>query len=414
MIALEPRSEKEVVELLGRFSPGTGEWERRELHALPDEVRALVVRRVDVLDRYMALEKGSAAAADAAAAALGMPRSNFYRLLARYRQVGAVLGLVPHARVPKPDTPGGPSDFSTELAELLRAKPEAKLSTIMEALRNSKAASEGSPLPSRATIQRRVAALRSATLASPRALGRAARRDAWFGRDLLIDQCALGAVADDGPFGARLGVAFVLDLDTRLVVGVGLGPLGDASRTLAAALADSDAFWEEPLLGTMRTCRMPERVEWVLPPGRVARDATFAADWGVAAAADASPGRRHGARLVDVLGPEFASYRLIRFTGDVEAVEPDGPAEPLISIGSALAKAVEEWNVEIVRRHEGVRLVLRGPTWDERVEKWTRRGPVSDVDGGELSRLLTGSPLPAGAATGSVRSILGRSPERRA
>lgn len=411
--AFHARTEEDLMQLLGRFSPGTGEWERREIMALPSETRALVLRRVDVIDRYLALEKGSAAAAAAAAEALAMPRSNFYRLLARYRQVGAVLGLVPHARVPKPGSPGGPYDFSPEIERIVHADPGAKLAAIMEELSKSKAAREGVRLPSRATIQRRVAALRSATQAPPRALGRITRRDVRFARDILVDQCAFGAPVRDGPFGARLGIGFVLDLDTRLIIGVGLGPLGDGPRTLAAALADTDEFWSSPLLGSMRATRMPERVEWVVPPGSAAVTAALAADWGLVDATDASPGRRHGARLVDVLGEEFAHHPLLTFVGDGSDVELPLPAEPLISVAGALTKAIDEWNVEIVRRHEGARLVLRGPTWDRRVAEWTRPDRVSDLDAGELSLLLTDAPLSIDASKGSVRRIWRHWTDRR-
>jgi len=403
--ASRSRVEEELFPLLGRFSPGTGEWERREIMALPAETRALVLRRVDVIDRYLALEKGSAAAADAAADALSMPRSNFYRLLARYRQVGAALGLVPHARIPKAGSPGGPYDFSSELARIVRDDPDAKLANIMDALSKSTAAIEGAQLPSRATIQRRVAALRSTTQAPPQALGRTKRRDARFGRDLLIDQCAFGVPAHDGPFGASLGIAFVLDLDTRLIIGVGLGPLGDGLRTLAAALYDSDEFWSSPLLGSIPASRMPERVEWVPPDNWQMATTALAADWNVTDATNASPKRRHGARLLDVIGNELARYPLLTFVGDGLDAEPSLPAEPLISLAGALSKAVDEWNVEIVRRNEGARLVLRGPTWDRRVAEWTSRIRASDLDGGELALLLTGAPLPADASRGAVRSI---------
>jgi len=108
---------------------------------------------------------------------------------------------------------------------------------------------------------------------------------------------------------------------------------------------------------------------------------------------------------VDVIGHEFARYPLLTFVGDGLDVEPRPPAEPLISLAGALSKAVEEWNVEIVRRNEGARLVLRGPTWDRRVAEWTSRLRASDLDGNELALLLTGAPLPADASRGAVRSI---------
>ncbi len=414
METFEPRPREKLLELLGRFSASTAEWERREFATLPKDTQALVLHRLDVLDRYLALSKPKVSDADAAAEAISIPRSNFYRMLSRYKEGGAVLGLVPHARVKRPAMQAGKA-FEADLTRLVREHPTERLAFFEKAL-EAVARKHGTRPPSRVTIQRRIAELRATTAAPPHARSSVSANPV-FGRQLLVDQCLLGVPVADDASKPRLGIAVVLDVDTRLLLGVGLGPAGLPQKILAGAVADTDAFWEERLLGSFPTRALPERVEWVPPPGGDAAVAGFvdrARAWDIAAVVDGAPDRRHGARLEDFLGRGFGGYSLIPYSGDADVVDvPDIPPEPLITVAGTLARAVEEWNMEIVRRRQKARLVLRGATWDKRLEQWRSTKRASDLDGGEIAMLLSGRGLPAWAADFAARTIWRRWEESR-
>lgn len=435
MSHFEHRSRDELLGLLGRYSPTTAEWERREILALAEDVREVILRRLDVLDRYLAGSSRTTADADAAAEALGIPRSNLYRMLKRYQQAGALLGLAPHARIKRPARRAGEGyDFSSEITRLLRENPKAKLGFFVDRLDEISTGMDGARPPSRISIQRHIAEFRSHTAAPTRRS--AAIADPVFGRDLLIDACLLGVTPDEESFGPRLGVAFVVDLDTRLVIGAGLGRAANLQLALRGALADTDAFWDAPLIGSFPTRKLPERVEWILPPRAEVAAAGFSArtrDWGIDGAVDVSPGREHGGRLIDVLGPEFGRYPLVPFVGDPDHAElPTKVAEPkvatagdlgsvqaapivtepIVTIAGVLRRSIEEWNMEIVRRRERARLVLRGPTWNQRLDAWSSSKRASDLDAGELFILLSGRGAPASAAANSVRTIWRRWQER--
>lgn len=369
---------------------------------LDPKVQEVVLRRAVILDRYMRLSPPSAEAARLAAAELGTSPSNFYRLMGRYRTLGMVRGLAPYLRSGREVTSSRPGDWVDHVVErAIRSDREVRLATLVDLVAERGRAIGRIP-PSAPAIQRRASRLRRA--AAPRNV-----EPTTFGRSILVDQCAIDpyvAAEWDPPLDERYmgGIArpactFVVDVDSRLILGVGIPPTRFDQRGFSGAIREADCFRAAPLIGSMR--RVPlESVTWVLPQGlqRLADPFVRSAERrGLKVEAVVHGARRFGERLRKVIGDDIGPYRLLP-RSTLWSVVRDRPADEPIRhpnvVGNVLALMVDEWNYEIVRRHEGAAPSAKERTRLDRRRRWTIvDDPSSGADLSLASMLLPGRPL---------------------
>lgn len=408
------RSREDARALLGDYSPATAAWELEMLDRLSQEDQDLVLRRVDVLTDYLAIQKPSAADADAAAERLGIKRSNFYRLLARYKQKGALLGISPHVRIKSGSKWGEGAQHHEQLRKLMREHPDAPLSFYMEKIEEHLVTTKGSRAPSMSTLRRWVSEIRAPTKSPPRAPAARLREEIKpvVGRSLLIDQIGVKVGLHDSGWGETLIATFVIDRDSRLIAGIGFGKADDNGTGLFAALKDSNVFWYQPMIGSMNTISRPEQIIWVTPPGFTCDRGAFIQRTkarNIEGVVIDAQDREHGARIFELIGDTFAHHRLQVFTGSAPPVPTPKPTAFLVPMAQEFTQALEDWNVELVRRHEKARLILRGPAWEKRKHAWTSLQPQFALDGLDLAALIDPHlELPQRIDRGAVRSIARR------
>ncbi|PWG01991.1 hypothetical protein DF286_03255 [Sphingosinicella humi] len=120
---------------------------------------------------------------------------------------------------------------------------------------------------------------------------------------------------------------------------------------------------------------MLEELHWVVPDSledtaeRWARDA---ATNGILGSFSAQGERRHGQRLLRLLGAKFGGYELMpRLTASPQIKRREGLPPPVdaVQARTLLAGAVDDWNYEIVRAREGAQ---EGGDADQRAGNLTR------------------------------------------
>jgi hypothetical protein len=400
----------------------TPEEEQAGLLALEPAQRDVVLRRAVVIDRFLGLPKRSTADADVAAAELSVSRSNFYRMVERYRTAGMVGGLVPHARLRK-QAFGREDDEGDWMLGVLRRelarKPDARLKDLVSAVSEHAAAIDREP-PSAPAVQRRASGLRRMGEAGVSALSPTV--PLRFGRELLIDRCAIEEwVAPDSGADhprhlpgdiAREVCTFIIDRDTRLIIGAGVDPLPFATEGFEGALVEADAFWSKALIGSIIPVA-PERITWVLPQGftRMA-DAfvTAASEAGIQAEAIARGARRYGERLRKLIGDRIGPYRLMpRMTHDPRpsgSTPLDTDVRHPAEVGKVLGLIIDEWNLELVRLHEGAASAPDDASRQARRREWSRAERLAPSAPQWLAALLLpGRPLADLSPTWGVQAL---------
>lgn len=346
--------------------------ELRALSTLPREKQEAVLSRLEVIDRYLRIDAPRAEDAQKAADDLGMQQRNFYRLVDKLRRHGPVAGLARGYRTRRPPSAAdGLGDVADDaIFDLLADHPTASLSEVRAAVIEA-CKRKGSAAPSDAAIRRRLNALRSPAGASELA---ADDVDRIFGRSVLLDQTALSLPVQT-PDGPSLAVGtFIVDVGTRLILGLGFTPSKIPGASLKRAVEDVEARQGTLATGSFPISEVLEELHWVVPNGledKVEQWARNMALNDILGSFSARGERRHGQRLLRLLGAKFGGYELMpRLTGSPQ-IKRKGLPPPVDAARAAalLAGAVDDWNYEIVRAHQKAH---KGGDPDRRARDLTR------------------------------------------
>jgi hypothetical protein len=323
--------------------PDAYEDELGKLQALSPKSRDEALQRLTVIDQFLGTERPTLDDADAQAAKLGIRRRNLYRLISRLRELGPVTGLAPYARSNASNSQakrGLPAVAEKALCETIIQTPRASLSYLVMRIENACKAS-GTAAPSMGAIRNRLAEVRRAGGIIDKAPFHGRR---MFGRRILIDQTAARANAVD----ADIILSIIVDAETRLVIGTGYEMPGQSGVSLKRAISAARRSSSKLVIAPFEAVAAPEELRWVAPDGFEESAKRWACDPSTMTAVFSGE-RRHGQRLLDVLGPEFEGFALTpRATSAVrrQKVLPIEPGEAF-TIQSLLITAQERWNRKV-------------------------------------------------------------------
>ena len=293
---------------------------------LSADKQCVVDERLRIMAAYLAERPRTAAMTENAAGRLNMEKRNFYRLVAKMKDVGPVRALAPKFRNVQRNSmarDGLPEEIESSLRQKLKRSPEARLSEVysfLEALYRD----TDLPMPSMPTVRKRVAALRE----SP-AL-RQSRAKIAVGENLIIDQCGIDLLithAYSEPDRVDYGVVtLIVDQQSKLILGFALSVANGVAAGLESALGEIKAS-----LGTLsefglRVAPSIKSVKWVAPPemeefGEVLKNSGAAK--GVSVTPMDKGVRRHGSQLRRLIGNRLGHFRFRLMTtedgGRVEA-----------------------------------------------------------------------------------------------
>lgn len=293
---------------------------------LSADKQCVVDERLRIMAAYFAESPRTAAMTENAAGSLNMEKRNFYRLVAKMKDVGPVRALAPKFRNVQRHSmarDGLPEVIETSLRRKLKRSPEARLSEVYSFLETLYRDTD-LPMPSMPTVRKRVAALRE----SP-AL-RQARAKIAVGEHLVIDQCGIDLLithAYSEPDRVDYGVVtLIVDQQSKLILGFALSVANGVAGGLELALDEMKVSIEALSEFGLRVAPSIKSVKWVTPPdmeefGDVLQSSGAAQ--GVSVTPMHKGVRRHGAQLRRLIGNRLGHFRFRLMTtedgGRVEA-----------------------------------------------------------------------------------------------
>lgn len=342
--------------LLTRHTPCEGDFsiagEMREIMVLPPKAREEVVRRLEAVDRFS--ESPGASTADAEAMKLGMKRRNFYNLISKVKSLGPARALAPRPRNYSKKSHLAPElgdMIEAVVAEILVDDPEAPLKDIVGAV-HRECDLKRVKSPSDATISARVSALRSGRgdQDDPKlTLG-----DGVFGREFLIDVSAASLWLHVNGRLTLARICFVIDVGTRLICAIGVGPDPDAA--FRSAWADLEPGRRLPIRD-FETKDWPETVRWIAPDHYKQESNYWSHTMGlndVLGLIEVKGARRFGVHATRLLGTRLGWLRLYpRLTSVEDAAPAKGDQLPILehaAASEAVVSVADEWNYEIGRK----------------------------------------------------------------
>lgn len=336
----------------------------------PAEKQAVMLERLEVLDKYLSLASASVEDVDAAAAQLDVSRRQFYRLLAKLKSLGPVRALVrgmQNVARASAARDGLAEPIEAVLIEALLKEPDAKIAKLESLL-----SARGLTPPKEWILRQRVHALRSSGMINP---------DSVFGGRVVVDQISIDLPVPRASGIVRFGtLTAIIDRSTRLVLGASISVDGwDAG--LEGALYDMRRI-RVPMFNEQRfpiAVRLSE-LTWVVPPGLerfvgvVAEGATTNAQAPTASVISQGP-RRHGEFIMRLLGDRLGPYAFrTRSVPGLDAECPERSGTPLEDAQIMIGHCVDAWNRKLLPH---LPMVM-----DSDIPKRTRRlnRVVRDVD----------------------------------
>jgi hypothetical protein len=364
----DPSTIKRILEADPSHSPDV---ELARFRALTPANRAIVADRLQAIDGYKRLSKPSREDADRAAARLGMKRANFYRLRTRAEKLGPIIGLTPGARakpVPSAARDGLHPLAEEAIAKVLASTPDAPLVDFLVAVSR---AFKGRRIkePTEATVRRRLAVLRQP--------GARPDQEAWtpkriFNRNILVDQCAVASKAHG--VDANIAIVFIVDSDTRLILGCGQSGPDEQWSGLAAALKHAARSARDFVVGGYNVDPAPDVVRWVMTEEMRTDSDNWEPfkGWGDTDADLYGMGKRsRGQRLVNLLGPQFDTFTLMpRVLGEGLRRNSEIHKRPPPDLSSAIAEATARWNYRILETASGMAPTIIEAEQKARLEAW--------------------------------------------
>jgi len=336
-----------LAEMIARHLPPNGriEGELAILSTQSPAKRAELQRRLAVVDAFLQLDRQSVAAADAAAAELGLTRRTFYRLLAKVREFGAVRALSPGYRnvARRSQTRGG---FSEQIEALLQAKlveaPEARVSDIAKFIK-AECAERKTEYPGDTAIRRRIQALRSS--------GKLVNDNAVVGARIAVDQSALSLHLQSG---SPAVVTLIIDQESKLILSSAVSVPDDGGIGLQTAVwRFKERLSQLPvraLAGRLKevTWVVPEGLDWLCEADRCGMSKPERAR----VLAIGNDPRRHGDAIVRLLGDRLGPYEFRRYSTELgQSSVRSHLWDDLEGAERLIDACIENWNERIFSMH---------------------------------------------------------------
>lgn len=371
-------AKKLIERFLGEAPPEVVDAEMARFERLAPATREIVVSRLKAVNDVFEFGRPARDEIERAAQKIGTGRANFYRLVARAREHGPVIGFAPRTRVgatPSKAVSGLQPLAEEAIAGVLKAKPAAPLLDFLEAIEK---AYEGSRAkrPAETAVRRRIAVLRRPGGLRDQGGWKVGRE---FGRKVLVDQSAVAAKTFD--IDGEVVLLFIIDIDTRLILGCGQAPADDLVLGLRQAIAHARANASSLVVGRFAVATAPDEVHWITPDEVMETADEWARVLIIGSTVAVMRGsRRHGKLLTRLMGTEFGPFTLIPrvLAGEVErAARPD--AKP-VDLTTAIESAVTEWNYRVVEAAAGLAPTEDAAERKRRLASWRKLQRRSAVE----------------------------------
>lgn len=338
----------EESELFRRYLPP--EWALEDELALfavqsIDKQRA-VEQRLNAIDRYLDPASAVKGNVEVAASALGVGRRQFFKFLAKVRQLGPTRGLTPGFRNVARSSiarEGLAEPLDTFVRNLLAHNPEARIAQIEDAvLRECKRI--GTAVPGESAVRRRVHALKRST--GPEKLGS-------IGDKVTVDQVNLNLSVEDGEVSRFAIATLIIDHETKLILGHGVTPAYGQGEGLRLALDDAEGRMREISKSGVRMAESLRALTWIAP-----RDLEFCS-WLLSPeftgtrlqvdVIDTGP-RRHGAATLRLIGDRLPPFAFKPMAMERFEAVSSTPGIPLDDARRLVRSSVDRWNEAILAR----------------------------------------------------------------
>lgn len=346
MTAIDPITQGLVARYKLAGAPLDGELAL--LMSLPPEKIAVVVERLKVIDRFLKTEPSGVKQANEAAAELNIAPRNFYRLVSRVREFGAVRALAPRFRNKAsvaPTQAGLPPVAESEIRQYVAGPQEMALEDLVRLVIH-RAKEAGEKPPSASGVRRRIEALRRQ--------GFAVKAGAVLGRQLIFDQIVVDLPVAY-PNGVERPVAtFILDRQTLLVIGSSLSRKREIGAGFMRAFGD---LQKNRLTDLVENTNIPlsenvETIDWVVDFGlderidEVKKDADLLPY--LTLNIHVGPRRRAGSLVTKFLGDRLGTLPFVLRSGR-EMVPGERAVSPRVA-SDLLSTQVTIWNAEAIER----------------------------------------------------------------
>lgn len=317
------------------------------------EKRAAALTRMEVIKRYLALERRSAEQADSFAAELGIGRSRFYGLCKVWERTGSPVSLAPYSEPVVPKRPSvkaeRAAEIETRIGSALGSTRDRTPNVIVDKV--ARGWGDKTKPPARETLRRFVL---QAIAREETESGEVIRREAnevarWFGEVIVFDHCLVDIFAEQRPFPRRPTLTLAIDLFTGAPIGHAVA-LSPPSADMVVAAIDDATLRSASLSGS------PVRP-------RIVFGSSYAADWtrliqrfqssGIVMSGRRSPELPFGAPTARLIGPRLGRLRLLARAGHEEDGATAGfdPAtHPVLSLEQARSVIVTNLATLLVER----------------------------------------------------------------
>ncbi len=320
----------------------------------PEQKQQVVEHRLRAIDDYLDPNSAKAGNVDAAAAMLGVGRRQFFKLIAKVRELGPTRGLTPGFRnVDRPSAAreGLEEHLERHIRFLLGIWPNARIAEIAAALR-VECELEQIQYPGESAVRRRVHALRRKAASEKGSLG-------VLGAQITFDQVNLDlSVNDDGENHFAI-LTLIIDHRTKLILGHGVTArygIGDGTRL---ALNDFNERFAELAKYDLTVALDLEELTWIVP--RDLETLGMMHDTRPKLEIIHSGPRRHGAAILRLIGDRLPPFSFKPMA--MERIEVTSPESgiPLADARRLVRSSVDRWNEAILvnRTDPAVRSIAR-------------------------------------------------------
>jgi hypothetical protein len=308
----------------------------------PLDKQQTVERRIAAIDRYLDPASPVSGNVEAAASAIGVGRRQFFKFVAKVRQLGPTRGLTPGfrniaRRSIAREGLGEPLD--SFVRQLLADNPQARIAQIEEAVLRE-CERTGTPVPGESAVRRRVHALKRT--AGPEKLGP-------VGDQITVDQVNLNLSVEDGDVSRFAIATLIIDHETKLILGHGLTAAYGQGEGLRLALDDAESRMREVSTAGVRMAESLRALTWIVP-----RDLEFCShvlDPKIIDVVDTGP-RRHGAATLRLIGDRLPPFAFKPMAMERFEAVSSTPGIPLDDARRLVRSSVDRWNEAILARQQ--------------------------------------------------------------
>jgi hypothetical protein len=344
----KPVPSMEETELFRRYLPAgwTLEDELALFAVQPIDKQRIVEQRIKAIDRYLDPASEVSGNVEAAACAIGVGRRQFFKFLAKLRQLGPTRGLSPGFRNAARRSiarEGLAEPLDSFVRQLLADNPQARIAQIEDAVLRE-CERTGTPVPGESAVRRRVHALKR--LAAPEKLGP-------VGEQITVDQVNLNLSVEDGDVSRFAIATLIIDHETKLILGHGLTAAYGQGEGLRLALDDAQSRMREISTTGVRMAESLHALTWIAP-----RDLQFWS-WILSPefigtklqvdVIDTGP-RRHGAATLRLIGDRLSPFAFKPMAMERFEAVSSKPGVPLADARRLVRSSVDRWNEAILAR----------------------------------------------------------------